>query len=104
MHTKNKAVAQKIHAGRRAAERFDLNLTEEKYIELHNLIISVRIGFISKQCFLAKRQSIRVYVYAVQMDEKWMPVVYDNKRKTIVSFLPMEFFTQNNVILPRINL
>lgn len=81
MATKTKC--QIKHAKRRAAERYDLELTEQ---DLHKLIRSIQSG----EGQLIRRQSHRVSIWSVICQTKECVVVYDKMRKNIASFLPLE--------------
>lgn len=80
-----KVYDQRNHAKRRASERYNLQLNKDKFNELiailqHNFTRSLVI-----------KQSHRVSVHLLHLiDDSRYLVVYDNKRKTIVTFLPKE--------------
>ena len=90
---KSKEAAQIRHAKMRAAERYDLNLSDGQYNNLCNII---RRGG-SKIVF---KQSNRVTIHKLEWDGKEMVVVYDKLRNTIVSFLPnMERYEEAECML-----
>jgi hypothetical protein len=85
--SKNKSESQVVHALRRAAERYGLELNESTYRELVNRIRKPgRKG--NKPAILVERQSLRVSVWDIDLDGKMVRVVYDRTRKNIVTFLP----------------
>jgi hypothetical protein len=79
----DKQRAQRAHAKRRAAERFDLNLNRH---DLAKLVQDIQLG----RGVFVERQSHRVSVWNVAIGERRVNVVYDKLRKTIVTFLPKE--------------
>lgn len=81
MATKTKC--QIKHAKRRAAERYDLEITEN---DLNRIIKSIQNG----EGQLIRRQSHRVSIWSVICQTKECVVVYDKLRKNIASFLPLE--------------
>ncbi len=78
---KNKAVAQTVHAIRRANERYELNLTQSDMRHFSNQIQSGNAQFLEKQ-------TGRVSVFSVMTLAGAVPMVYANQRKTIASVLP----------------
>jgi hypothetical protein len=81
----NKRKAQKGHAKARAVQRFGVWISDKQYQEICNWINSS-----DKRCIFLEKQSLRVSLYAVQLEDKWLPVVYDKHRKSIASVLPKE--------------
>lgn len=79
--SKTKKNGQIKHAKMRALERYGLDLSDDEYYQIRNLIT----GNKSKPLH---RQSNRVALHEVEWNNTKMIVVYDSKRKTIVSFLP----------------
>jgi hypothetical protein len=79
----SKREAQKKHARRRAAERFDVFLTKEAEREIIEKIQSGRATFI-------KKESNRISLFGVIFAGKETVVVYDRSRKTIVTLMPRE--------------
>ena len=78
---KTKEDCQIRHAKLRAAQRYDLQLTDHQYNNLCNM---VRKGA-SEILF---KQSNRVTIHKLEWNHITMTVVYDKIRNTIVSFLP----------------
>lgn len=56
--------------------------------DIREIVGMIRSGDI-KQATRIEKQSLRVSVWVVVFRSKEMKVVYDSKRATIVSFLPM---------------
>lgn len=79
----SKKNAQRLHARRRAAERFGVHLTNEAEREILDKITSGKATFIRKE-------SHRVSVFGVIFAGKETVVVYDRERKTIVTLMPRE--------------
>ena len=80
---KNKAQAQRIHAKKRALERYDLDLNREK---LEEIVKRIQSGVGIR---MVLRQSLRISHYEMTVQEKLVRVVYDRQRKTVVTFLPV---------------
>lgn len=76
-----KSACQLQHAFRRGAQRYGVFLSEESFAELVDQIQTGRGEFV-------ERQSKRVSKWQVQYDGTPMTVIYDKKRKTIVTVLP----------------
>lgn len=79
----NKKDAQFLHAFKRAAQRYELDFTKRMKQEIVSQIQSGDAEFIEKQ-------SNRVSLFWVNINDKHCKVVYDKIRKSIVSFLPQE--------------
>ncbi len=77
----SKKAAQRAHAKRRARERYGLSMTRATF---GSLIQKIQSG---KATFL-QRKSLRVSEWIVSYEGAEMRVIYDNKRKTIVTCLP----------------
>lgn len=76
-----KEEAQKRHGKNRAKERFDIDLSDE---DLARIIAQIKRG----ESEFVRRQSERLTLHRVVVGESNPVVVYDRKRKTIVTFLP----------------
>lgn len=83
MKKSNKAHFQKIHAKRRALERYGFDLNNEKYNQIVRLIQRGEANFV-------RRQSLRVSIFSLFFEDKECVVVYDRFRKSLASFLPIE--------------
>lgn len=79
----SKHVAQRIHAKRRAQQRYGLTLNRQ---QMRELVAQIQNG---KGIFL-ERQSLRVTLWRVEFEGRKCKVVYDSRRGVIVSFLPFE--------------
>ena len=79
----DKATRQRAHAKRRALERYGLDINRRRMKEI---VVLLQAGLAE---FL-ERQSCRISLWKMNIDGVDVRVVYDNKRKTIVSFLPLE--------------
>jgi hypothetical protein len=75
--------AQRRHAKLRAQERYGLSLNRIDLREIAGLIQQGKAVFL-------RRQSLRVSHWLVEVGGKSARVVYDRKRKTVVTFLPAE--------------
>ncbi len=69
------------HAQRRAAERYGIVLTEE---ELKKIVKKIDSG----QAGLVHRESSRIQILDVECGSKLVRVVYDLRRKALVTVLP----------------
>lgn len=78
-----KSVCQRIHAKRRAVERYSLDLNRQ---DLRNIVTVIQ----SNKATPVEKQSHRVTVFDLTYNEVDVRVVYDKQRKTIVTFLPKE--------------
>src|SRR5438045_2427999 len=76
----DKAKAQRRHARRRALERFGLELNRKHLREI--------VGAIQAQkAELIRQQSLRVSLYRTWVLDQEVFVIYDRRRKEIVTFL-----------------
>lgn len=81
MARKSKKQAQRIHAKRRLADRYGLELNRHAIRELTKKV--------SSDTFLLK-QSNRVTIHLLRHDGRLLLSVYDKSRQTIVTFLPLD--------------
>ena len=77
-----KKTAQQIHVRRRAQQRYDIDLTVEKQKEI---VRSIQKG----QDLFLRRQSLRITEREVQFEGRTLRVIYDSKRNTLVTCLPL---------------
>jgi hypothetical protein len=75
-----KTVNQRLHAKKRALERYGLDLTDDLYTELNSLAASASVLI---------RQSNRLTIRRIFFKEFPIRVVYDSHRKQIITFLPL---------------
>lgn len=80
MKTNAKRLAQRVHAKRRAEERYGLVVNKDTRRKLLECIWNGRTTFVMKQ-------SLRVSVFDVEFEGETYRVVYDKIRKEIVTFL-----------------
>ena len=80
-HTKKGC--QEHHARTRARERYGIHLDENR---MQETIRRIQAG----EAVLIERQSLRLAVYDVEVQEQLCRVVYDRERKTLVTFLYRE--------------
>ena len=80
-----KTAALRVHAKVRADERFAIEFTKEKRRELISLIQQSGKSP-DKCCFIAKQSNSRS-VYVCEFDGMLCKLIYDKKRKEIVTFL-----------------
>ena len=83
----NKTVAQRIHAKGMMLERYGITLNQRSYWALALTIRNFSRGE-TKNVKFVDRQSNRVTRWFVKHQGHWFPVVYDSKRKTVVTVLP----------------
>lgn len=86
---RSKTDAEKKHAMRRFAQRFPRELTSLEYDFLVKHIQDGKAKFIEKQ-------SNRVSVFQVKINEVTAIAVYDKSRKTIITFLNEEMADGQN--------
>lgn len=81
----DKTQTQMKHAIRRARERFDVALYPHDLLGMVAKIQSGEFGFL-------RRQSHRISLWEVELPGEIMAQgVYDNQRKMIVTFLPLDW-------------
>jgi len=80
--SKGKKRAQIRHAKHRFETRFDTTLNDGEYL---NLVKQIQDG----EAEFVERQSNRVTVWNVALNEKVVRVIYDKRTKVIVSALPI---------------
>lgn len=84
----SKLVCQRIHASKRAFERFGVALTRQKQEAVIDLIQR-------QKCKLIVKQTNRLSVFSAPIAEGlFAPVVYDKTRKAIVTVLSWEMVRQ----------
>lgn len=76
-----KKQCQQAHARRRAKERFGIRLTKAMRLDIIKKIGSNKTRKLGKQ-------SLRVTGHEVEIEGKLLKVLYDKKRKSIVTILP----------------
>ncbi len=79
--SKKKSQNQMKHAIRRIKERFNIELNDNQYTQLCNRIKN------KKGSIFVEKQTNRVYVYDIQIEEQTVRVVWDKHRKSIVTAL-----------------
>lgn len=79
-----KARAQRVHAKRRARERFGLTLNRH---DLRAVVRDIQAARAEHVC----RQSLRVSIWRVVIGGKAMLAAYDNKRKTVATLMPTDW-------------
>jgi hypothetical protein len=83
---KSKKAAQLRHARARARLRYGIGFGD---IANREVVQIIQTGDKHNTLPLEK-QSNRVTMFAIKYQDEWIPVVYDNKSKVVVSFLPKE--------------
>lgn len=79
----SKKSSQQKHAKKRALERHEIDLTQEDFKKIKDMIESGRSE-------LLKKQSHRVSIRKIILNNNEYVIVYDHNRKTVVSFLPKD--------------
>lgn len=95
--TTHHAAMQIVHACRRASERYGFELTPEDYEKLRQRLIGQfkdQTGIV----FLEKKG--KSSQFAVWHGCEWLPIVYDKRHKTIVTFLPKHVLLRHKHKLP----
>jgi hypothetical protein len=85
----NKRQGERRHAKKRLRQRYGIN-AGSKF--LSQMISMIR----SQKAVLIRRQSLRVSLYWVTINDVRYKVVYDRKRKMIVTALPPKSLLVNN--------
>lgn len=83
-----KQQSQRIHAMRRALERFEVSLTRAQY----NLLVD---QIQQKQAEMVLTISNRLTIYRLALDGREAHALYDKRRHTIVTFLLPEWTQQD---------
>lgn len=78
----SKAKRQRLHAKKRARQRYDLDLNRK---DLDAIVKQIQS---STDAFFIKRSSQRVTLWYVIYNKIPLRVVYDKDRKNVVTFLP----------------
>ena len=78
----SRVYAERVHSKNRFSERFNIDLTDEKRL---NIIKQIQNRHKDKEAVLIKKQTNRVSLYEVVVEEKVVRVVYDKIRKEIVT-------------------
>ena len=78
-----KKAALRIHTKKRAKERYEIDLFRK---DIDNIVTKIQ----SRNALFVNRESGRVSKWLVEYNEKLLCVIYDRKRKTLVTCLPAE--------------
>jgi hypothetical protein len=89
-----KRESQIYHAKKRARQRFGLNLSEHQLEELARDVQAQKFKFL-------ERQSQRITVWLATIEEMEVVVVYDNKRQSVTTLIPYEWWKENHEVLPK---
>jgi len=73
---------QRLHARRRARERYDLELTNA---DITRIVGAIRHG----ESVSTKKLTNTRTLHVVKFNEQLMRVIYDNKRHNVCTFLPI---------------
>ena len=93
------AANQKRHAIRRASERYGFELTEADYDSIRDRILLL-FSRVDPGVVLLDRQTKHRALWAVWHGAEWLPVIYDKRQKTIVTFLPKKVLKGHKEKLP----
>lgn len=97
-------LAIRLHAARRAHERFHIELTQEESEKILDLIEHTprtRRRFTSDAAYLHTHPDGRE-LYAVRRGRVWIPLVYSPKLREIVTFLPVQAMLEFDFVPPSI--
>lgn len=83
------AAACRIHAKKRMEERYGIILNQKSYREM-TLLIRFNNEHKGKLTRFVDKQSNNRRRWFVKYQDRWFPVAYDRKLKTIVTILPEE--------------
>lgn len=78
------AAMQRQHAWKRLLQRFGIAVHLDV---LDKLVEDIQVG----KYRLIERQSRRVSVFAVTVEERDMAAIYDRERKAIITFIPLHW-------------
>lgn len=79
-----KTKGERIHSTKRFLERFNINLTLEKR---ERIIRKIQNRHIEKEAILIEKQTNRISLYDVIVENQVVRIVYDKIRKEIVTAL-----------------
>lgn len=82
----------RLHARRRAGERYGINLTKDKQAKLVKLIQNPDCRHKEGRVVIVEKQShTRIICFVwLEDDQRWLLVAYDRKRRGIATVLPPE--------------
>ncbi len=89
----SKKQAQIGHARRRARERYGIHFHQDlcnRFVQKIRKSSEDAVYGQANALFVV-RDSGRVTIWVVQHEDAWYPVCYDKERKTIITFLPIDF-------------
>lgn len=78
---KSRGESQEIHCRNRARLRYGINLSPKRYASLISSIQN------NNDCVLLKKQTDTKSIYAVKLDDVWLPVIYDSQQCMILTIL-----------------
>lgn len=78
-----KLQSERMHVKKRFSERFGLSVNRHL---LRDFISQIQ----SQKAIFVERQSLRLTVWEISYENNWYRVIYDNKRKTLVTVLPKQ--------------
>lgn len=87
---RSKAKQQTRHAIQRARQRFDLVMSES---DITRIIEMIQAG----RCKHIEKQSRRVSMFQVMLDQQVLYAAYDKQRKTIATFLTQDMVIDETV-------
>ena len=80
----NRSAQMRAHAKKRAQERFSVHLNQDSY---YNICKKIR----ANQATFLEKQSNHITKWLVEISPGVLaPVIYDKKRKLVVTVLPLE--------------
>lgn len=92
-------ITQRMHARKRAAERYGIDLDSSEYHWLcHKLADQEEKP--SPDCVRLWRQTDRLTHWAIWYLGEWIPIVFDSELRTIVTFLPSSHIRPHRNKLP----
>ncbi len=91
------AVAQIRHACCRASERYGFEFTTDDFEKIRSRLIA---QFKDQTGIVFLRKDRESSHFAVWHGGEWLPVVYNRRHKTIVTFLPKHVLRQHKEKLP----
>lgn len=79
----SKKAGQKRHARKRALQRHEINLSQEDFAKIKTLVNSGKSE-------LLERQSHRISIRKITLNNEDYVIIYDHNRQTVVTFLPKD--------------
>lgn len=96
-----KRVCEQSHARTRAAQRYGLDMT---YEDVERVSAMIRSGTEDVVWLRPDNENSGRYYVAIKIEDEWLPVVYDEGTRTVVTFLPATAIDQYRAFLETVRI